>query len=106
MYTGGSETPRLSTIARITNTTFKYINGETKSTVWPGWSIHKCLCKDYCVNIIVINFFVESTGIPPIINVISVIKTSVYAYVVTLVTVGLILSTVCLMFNVIFHNRK
>ena len=53
-----------------------------------------------------ISLFIGIMGLPPVITVINVIKTSVYAYVITLVTIGLILSIVCLMFNVIFHDRK
>ena len=53
-----------------------------------------------------IGLFVGITGLPPVITVVNVIKTSVYAYVITLVTIGMILSIVCLMFNVIFHDRK
>ena len=44
--------------------------------------------------------------VPPVITVINTIKTSVFAYVGTLVTIGLMLSVVCLMFTAIFHNRK
>ena len=100
MYTDDSIT--LPTIARITDTIVEYINGETVSTVWQGWSI--CLYLDYCVH--ACSILIETTGLPPVITVINVLKPSVYAYVITLVTIGLILSIVCLMFNVIFRNRK
>ena len=48
----------------------------------------------------------DSTGIPPTIVVVNVVKTSVYAYMIFLVTVGVLLSIICLLFNIIFRNRK
>lgn len=45
-------------------------------------------------------------GIPPIVVVINVMKTPVYAFVVILNTTGIVLSIACLIFNVIFQNRK
>ena len=53
-------------------------------------------------------FIIESdvTGIPPLVIVINVLKTSVYGYVFFLVAVGLTLSLICLLFNIIFRNRK
>ena len=48
----------------------------------------------------------DRTGIPPTIVVLNVVKTPVYAYMVFLVSVGVLLSLICLLFNVIYRNRK
>lgn len=32
-------TMTLQTVARVVENTVMYINGETNSTVWPGWSV-------------------------------------------------------------------
>lgn len=44
--------------------------------------------------------------IPPIVTVLTVVIVPAYAYLVTLVTIGLVLCFVCLLFNVIFRERK
>ena len=105
MDTDGSISPW--TIAIITDTTVVHINGETTSSIWP------CLfCLPTYTYYMALHDFINKSflagtiGFPPVVAVINVIKTSVYAYVVTMVTIGLILSIVCLMFNVIFHDRK
>ena len=51
-------------------------------------------------------FFVDRTGFPPIITVLNVVRTPVCAYVVALMAVGVILSLICLAFNIIFRKRK
>ena len=50
--------------------------------------------------------FLDSRGFPPIIIVINILKVPVFAFVVTLVAIGVILSILCLMFDVIFKNQK
>lgn len=44
--------------------------------------------------------------IPPIATVFTVVITPVYAYLATLVTIGLVLCFLCLLFNIIFRERK
>ena len=95
-------------VARIEGGTFSYVNSEANSTVWPGWFVYL-----HYSNLIIITkdhryFFMhtDSTGIPPTVVVVNVVKTSVYAYMIFLVTVGVLLSIICLLFNVIFRNRK
>ena len=44
--------------------------------------------------------------LPPIITIVNVVKTPVYAYVVTLTTIGLEVTCVCLLFNVVFRKQK
>ena len=48
----------------------------------------------------------DRTGIPPTIEVLKAVKIQVYAPVVFLVSVGVILSLVCLLFNIIYRNKK
>ena len=48
----------------------------------------------------------DTTGIPPIIDILNTLKVPVYAYVLFLVAVGVILSTICLAFNIIYRNKK
>ena len=48
----------------------------------------------------------EVTGIPPLIYVLNALKISIYGYVLSLVLIGVILSAVCLVFNIAFRNRK
>ena len=55
---------------------------------------------------IITEFIIDKRGFPPIIIMINVMKTSVYAYLAILVTTGVMLSIVCLMFTIVFKNRK
>ena len=48
----------------------------------------------------------EVTGIPPLIYIVNALKISIYGYVLSLVAIGVILSAVCLVFNITFRNRK
>ena len=92
----------LHIVARIEGRNFSYVNGEADSTLWPGWFV-------YLTRIIVAKMLfvhADSTGIPPTIVVVNVVRTPVYAYMIFLVTVGVVLSIVCLLFNIIFRNRK
>ena len=38
----------LQTVARVLENTVMYINGETNSTVWPGWSVMSQLSIAVC----------------------------------------------------------
>ena len=51
-------------------------------------------------------FFIDRTGFPPIITVLNVVRTPVYAYMMVLVAIGVILSLICLVFNIVFRKRK
>ena len=53
-----------------------------------------------------IDFFLDRTGFPPIITVLNVVRTPVYAYMMVLVAIGVILSLICLVFNIVFRKRK
>ena len=48
----------------------------------------------------------SSTGIPPVVNVFYKTRDEVIIYVYLLVVVGVALSLVCLIFNVVFRNKK
>ena len=48
----------------------------------------------------------DATGIPPIVTVINTTKIPVLAYVFFLIAVGVALSVACLIFNIVFRNRK
>lgn len=58
------------------------------------------------INNIWYSFRTDRTGFPPIITIVNVVKMPVYAYVVVLVTIGVILCLICLVFNIIFRKRK
>lgn len=44
--------------------------------------------------------------VPPVVTVINVVKTAVYAYVATLVAIGVMLSLLCLVFIIVYRKRK
>ena len=94
------------TIARIMEGIITQLNGETNSSIWPGSSmIAIILCLDGLLNLDFRHADVAGE-IPPIVTVFTVVIVPVYAYLATLVTVGLVLCFVCLLFNIIFRKRK
>ena len=104
MHTGGFTFSH--TIARILEGTITQLNDETNSSIWPGSSMIVIItCLDRLLNL---NFHRADVAgeIPPILTVFTVVITPVYAYLATLVTIGLVLCFVCLLFNIIFRERK
>ena len=110
MHTGVDNPLTLHSFARIhlmdTNITFSYINGETNFTVWPGWLLLLKYLWIEDIIIIVTEFIIDKRGFPPIIIMINVMKTSVYTYLAILVITGVMLSIVCLIFTIVYKNRK
>ena len=95
------------TIARILEGTIMHLNGETNSSIWPGPSIAIIATMLRWTSQYLDFHRADVEGeIPPIVSAVTVVIPAAYAYLVTLVTVGLVFCFVCLLFNIIFRERK